>query len=91
LPGAAQIVLAGVVHPIWGKQLVLVYKSESGVIPSIGTWHRVLVDRVATFKIPQRYVAIQDLGLDEFPRKENGKLDRRTIETLLIQHQSATD
>jgi long-chain acyl-CoA synthetase len=83
LPGAAQIVLAGIDHPIWGKELVLVYKPTEETTPQVGSWHRVLTERLAAFKIPQRYVALRDLDLADFPRKENGKLDRPSIATLL--------
>jgi acyl-CoA synthetase (AMP-forming)/AMP-acid ligase II len=79
LPGAAQIVLAGVEHAIWGKELVLVYKAEIGAAPDVAGWHRILVEHVAAFKLPRRYVAVQQLGFDDFPRKENGKLDRPAI------------
>jgi len=83
LPGAAQIVLTGVDHPIWGKELVLVYKAGNGATPSVGSWHRILAEQLAAAKIPQRYVSIRDLGLEDFPRKENGKLDRTAVALLL--------
>lgn len=85
LPGAAQIVLTAVDHAIWGKELVLVYKPESGAALSIHLWHRVLAEKLAVFKIPQRYFAIHDLGREDFPRKENGKLDRQAIATLVME------
>lgn len=79
LPGAAQIVLAGVDHAIWGKELVLVYKPAASVTPKVASWHRILAEHLAAFKIPQRYVALHDLGLTDFPRKVNGKLDRSAV------------
>jgi acyl-CoA synthetase (AMP-forming)/AMP-acid ligase II len=83
LPCAIQVVLAGVEHPIWGKELILVYKAEGEDVPPLRTWHRILSEHVVAFKLPKRYVAIQALGLSEFPRKENGKLDRQEIAALL--------
>lgn len=83
LPGAAQIVLAGVDHPIWGHELVLVYKSSSEEAPPLRSWHRVFTENLAAAKIPQRYVSIADLGVGDFPRKENGKLDRQAIARML--------
>jgi long-chain acyl-CoA synthetase len=83
LPGAAQIVLAGIDHEIWRTQLVLVYKAAHSGTVSLAQWHRVLAQHVAAHKIPQRYVAIEALGLDEFPRRANGKLDRQRLSVLL--------
>jgi acyl-CoA synthetase (AMP-forming)/AMP-acid ligase II len=79
LPGAAQIVLTGVAHPIWGHELVLVYKSSGAQIPPLRAWHQVFTENLAAAKIPQQYVSIADLGMEDFPRKENGKLDRQAI------------
>ena len=83
LPGAAQIVLAGVDHPLWGKELVLVYKPQGGEAPSIQVWKRILAEQVSGYKLPHRYVSIQDLGLNEFPQTPVGKLDRRALAALL--------
>jgi acyl-CoA synthetase (AMP-forming)/AMP-acid ligase II len=76
-------VLAGVDHEIWRTQLVLVYKAAHSGTVSLAQWHRVLAQHVAAHKIPQRYVAIEALGLDEFPRRANGKLDRQRLSVLL--------
>lgn len=85
LPGAAQIVAVGVDHPIWGKQLTLVYKTSEESPPLLKTWHQVFTVQLAAFKVPQRYVGLQELGLADFPRKENGKLDRPRITALVRQ------
>src|SRR3569833_1559590 len=47
LPGAAQVVLAGLDHEIWRTQLVLVYKAAPAGSASPAQWHRVLAQRVA--------------------------------------------
>ena len=83
LPGATDIVLTGVDHTIWGTQLVLVYKKEGAETVSIASWHRILTAQLTAAKIPQRYVSVQDLGLSDFPRKDNGKLDRQAVKVLL--------
>lgn len=83
LSGAAQIVLAGADHPIWGHQLVLVYKSIVRE-PPLQSWHQVFTKNLAAAKLPQRYVSIQDLGIDDFPRRANGKLDRPAIAQMLL-------
>jgi acyl-CoA synthetase (AMP-forming)/AMP-acid ligase II len=83
LPGAAQVVLAGIDHEIWRTQLVLIYKATLPGSVSLAQWHRVLAQHVAAHKIPQRYIAVEELGLDEFPRRANGKLDRQRLSVLL--------
>jgi long-chain acyl-CoA synthetase len=83
LPGAAQVVLAGIDHEIWRTQLVLVYKAADSSTVSPAQWHRMLAQHVAAHKLPQRYVAVEELGLDEFPRRANGKLDRQRLSVLL--------
>jgi acyl-CoA synthetase (AMP-forming)/AMP-acid ligase II len=90
LQDAAQIVLAGVDHQIWGHELVLVYKSSSEEPPPLRSWHRVFTENLAAAKIPQRYVSITDLGMTDFPRKENGKLDRQAIASMLRTSKSVT-
>jgi acyl-CoA synthetase (AMP-forming)/AMP-acid ligase II len=89
LPGAAQTVLIGLDHPLWGKELVLTYKAERGHIPAVASWHRILASKLVAAKIPQQYVSIADLGLADFPRKENGKLDRRTLTALVKERVAA--
>jgi len=83
LPGAAQIVLVGIDDAIWGKKLVLTYRAEDGRKVDTTAWHRILAENLSPFKVPQNYVAISSLGLDEFPRRDNGKLDRPAITALI--------
>jgi acyl-CoA synthetase (AMP-forming)/AMP-acid ligase II len=83
LPGAAQIILTAVEHPIWGHELVLVYKTDAGVTPSMASWHRIMAAQLSAAKIPQRYVSLAELGLNEFPRRPNGKLDRPALASQL--------
>lgn len=85
LPGAAQIVLAGVSHPILGAELVLVYRAEGNSSPPVKQWHRILSEHVTGFKLPKRYVSVSELGISEFPTTANGKLDRRRISGLVSQ------
>lgn len=90
LQGAAQIVLAGLEHQIWGHELVLVYKCSGDESPPLRLWHRVFTENLAAAKIPQKYVSITDLGMKDFPRKENGKLDRQAIASILRTRKSRT-
>lgn len=83
LPGAAQVVVVGVDDTIWGTKLVLVYRAENKDRVDTMAWHRILAEQLSPFKIPQAYVAISTLGLDEFPRRENGKLDRPAITAII--------
>ena len=83
LPGAAQIVMVGVDHPIWGKELVLVYKPVPDAEPQIQQWRDVLETHIAAIKIPRKFIPLRDLGCMEFPRKENGKLDRNAVTALV--------
>ena len=86
LPGAAQIVVSGIEHPIWGHQLILTYKPASGTKPSLEEWHRILSEHLSAAKIPQRYLSLEDLGLADFPRLQNGKLDRHALRILVREH-----
>jgi acyl-CoA synthetase (AMP-forming)/AMP-acid ligase II len=83
LPDAEQVVLVGIDHEIWGKELVLVYRARRGTDPDFGAWHRILTETISSAKLPQTYVDICDLGLGEFPRKGSGKIDRSAIANLL--------
>lgn len=90
LPGAAQVVLVGIDHPLLGKELVLLYRSESGVSPSMKVWHQILSREVSGNRLPHRYLPIQELGLSEFPETHVGKIDRRRLATLVTAN-SPTD
>jgi long-chain acyl-CoA synthetase len=83
LPGAAQLVLVGVDDAVWGKRLILAYRAESAAVIDTSAWHKILVENLSPFKVPQGYVSVNDLGLAEFPRRENGKLDRPAIAALI--------
>jgi acyl-CoA synthetase (AMP-forming)/AMP-acid ligase II len=83
LPGAAEVVLAGVDHEIWGNELILVYQSTRNERADIRVWHRILAGQLAAHKLPQRYVSIDELGVKQFPRRENGKLNRQGLARLL--------
>lgn len=85
LPEAAQIVLVGVHHAIWGCELILVYKLLADRTPSISVWHRILAEKLSPARVPQRYVSLSELHLSDFPRKDNGKLDRKALTSLLSQ------
>lgn len=83
LPGATQILLVGLKHDILGNELVLVYTADKDISPSIDQWHRVLAENLVAAKLPQRYVAMGELGQSEFPKKENGKIDRQAVLSLV--------
>lgn len=91
LPNAGEVIVTGVDHAIWGKELVLVYKVDGDASPSTAVWHRILAENLSAAKIPQRYVSISDLELEDFPRKANGKLDRPAIASLVSGHVRSAD
>lgn len=83
LPGDPQIAVVGVDHAIWGKEIVVVYKTCIEEKAQEALWHRIFSNQLSAAKIPQRYVSIRELGLEEFPRRPNGKLDKPAIQALL--------
>jgi len=83
LPGDPQIAVIGLDHAIWGKELVVVYSASIDDKAQEALWHRIFSNHLSAAKIPQRYVSIRKLGLEEFPRRPNGKLDKPAIEALI--------
>jgi acyl-CoA synthetase (AMP-forming)/AMP-acid ligase II len=78
---AGQVSVTGVNHPIWGTELILVYTTLNDVAAPIAAWHRVFAEHLSAAKIPQRYVSLGDLGMGEFPKRPNGKLDKQALAT----------
>ena len=76
--------MIGLDHAIWGKELVLVYSTCIEEKAQEALWHRIFSNHLSAAKIPQRYVSIRELGLEEFPRRPNGKLDKPALEALLV-------
>lgn len=74
--GVAEIVVIGVPHPQWGVEVVAV-SDEPGPLDSLRAWVRTELPVVAA---PRRLVV-----LDRLPRTPSGKVDRRRLQTDLIE------
>ena len=79
LEGVFEAVLSAIPHKILGKELVLIYKLKAGYKEDIQSWEKVLYSNLSSFKVPKKFIAVEDLGLTEVPKAQNGKILRHAI------------
>lgn len=88
LPGIEDAVVAVLPHPVTGVELVLVYTLVPGAVATVNEWRAMLLKHVSTFKVPRRFVALAELGVDAFPRNPLGTIERPEVQRLAIEHLS---
>lgn len=85
LKGIKDGVLSSIPHDILGNELVLLYESKSDSAVEMSQWNGVFAQHLSSFKLPSKYINVKELGIDEIPRAENGKVLRKKIRELLKQ------
>lgn len=83
LVGISEGFLLSIPERIMGRELVLVYRLSAGSSSNIKDWKSILFSKVASFKVPRRFVDIRELGLEDFPRSQSGKLLRKSLQRIL--------
>lgn len=83
LAGVSEGFLLSLPDRIMGRQLVLVYRLSPGSLANIKEWKAVLFAKLVSFKVPREFIDIRDLGLEDFPRSQNGKLLRKRLQRIL--------
>ncbi len=86
LVGLAEGVVLPIAEPVMGAALVLVFRCAPGFAADVAGWRRALRATLSAYKVPSRFVALERLGLAEFPRAENGKLLRAAMLQRLNEH-----
>ncbi len=77
LPGVREVLAFGVPDERWGEVVAVAMVLEAGT--SLADVWREARARLASFRLPRRYVLLQSL-----PRSANGKLDRRALGSLQL-------
>lgn len=85
LEGVKDGVLSSIPHKILGNELVFLFEAKDNSIIEISAWKNIFIQHLSSFKIPSRYINIEDLGMEKIPRAENGKFLRQKIKELLKQ------
>ncbi|MDW5325673.1 class I adenylate-forming enzyme family protein [Plantactinospora sp. KLBMP9567] len=86
LEGVEDAVVAALPHPVTGVELVLVYRLLPGAVARDDEWRGALRRNLSTFKVPRRFVAVEEIGVDSFPRTPLGKIQRPEVQRLAIAH-----
>ncbi len=88
LEGIEDAVVAVLPHPVTGVELVLIYTLRPGAVAAPDKWRATLLKHVSTFKVPRRFIALDELGVDAFPRAPLGEVVRPEVQRLAIEHLS---
>lgn len=88
LEGMQDAVCASLPHPVTGVELVLVYTLRPGAVAAVDEWRTTLLRHISTFKVPRRFVALDELGLDSFPRTPLGVIVRPEVQRLAVERLS---
>lgn len=78
-PGVADVAVVGVPHPTWGEVGAAFIVPASGAAPGPEELARFLEERIARYKVPKRFIII-----DELPRTAYGKVRRAELVQRLI-------
>jgi acyl-CoA synthetase (AMP-forming)/AMP-acid ligase II len=82
LPGIREAIAVAVSHPVMGHEILLVHTPEPDMEQDPVKWREILVQGLSVFKVPRRYVAVDELGLPALPRAANGKILRGHVRNL---------
>ncbi|MFI7436137.1 class I adenylate-forming enzyme family protein [Micromonospora haikouensis] len=90
LAGVEDAVVAALPHPVTGVELVLVYTLLPGAVADDDAWRATLLRFLSPFKVPRRFVALKEIGVDAFPRTPLGKIQRPEVQRLAVDSLSPT-
>jgi acyl-CoA synthetase (AMP-forming)/AMP-acid ligase II/acyl carrier protein len=82
LEGLQEGIVLSLPDRIMGSELVLVFRSSFSSAP-IKEWRQRLLQQLSSFKVPRRFIRASDLGLTDFPKAANGKVQRSKIQSRL--------
>ena len=74
-----EFIIIGIDHPIKGVEVAMIYTMKENKLPDPSAWSRMLNTVLSNFKIPTRYINIEELGHDEIPKASNGKILRSKV------------
>ena len=74
-----EFIIIGIDHPIKGVEVAMIYTMKENKLPDPSAWSRMLSTVISNFKIPTRYINIEELGHDEIPKASNGKILRSKV------------
>ncbi len=83
LAGMSEGFVLAIPDRIMGSELVLVYRLAPDAAAAPKAWKSYLFSKLVSFKVPRRFIDVHDLGLDDFPRSQSGKLLRKRLQGAL--------
>lgn len=86
LSGVSEAFALSLPDRIMGRELVLVYKLQQGARADVKGWRAQLLTLLTPFKVPRRFLAVEEIGLSDFPRSASGKLLRHRLQRALESH-----
>ena len=77
-----EFIVIGVDHPIKGIEVSMIYTLKRDKVSNFNKWSKILSTVLANYKIPTRYIDIEDLGYQEIPKASNGKILRSKVKEI---------
>jgi acyl-CoA synthetase (AMP-forming)/AMP-acid ligase II len=84
LAGIQDAVVVALPHAVTGVDLVLVHTLLPGAAADHDAWRMTLMEHLSKFKVPRRFVALEEIGVDAFPRTPVGKIQRSEVQRLAV-------
>jgi acyl-CoA synthetase (AMP-forming)/AMP-acid ligase II len=60
----------------------MIYTLKRDKVSNFNKWSKILSTVLANYKIPTRYIDIEDLGYQEIPKASNGKILRSKVKEI---------
>lgn len=86
LENVAEAIITSIPHNLLGNEIVLVYRLMEGRNADFNKWIQALSKVVVKFKLPTKFLNIEELNLSEIPKASNGKILRHKIKVLINEY-----
>lgn len=90
LSGIPEVMVVAVPDQLLGRAPVLVYSCAPNDAPTAAEWRSMLLPELTGFKVPKKFVALVELGLEDFPRAHNNKILRGELQQAVAEYLGAT-
>ena len=78
-----EFIVIGIEHPIKGIEVAMIFTLKENRLKDINKWSKKLSSVLVNYKIPTRYIDVEELGFKELPKAPNGKILRSKLNQII--------